>query len=653
MNIFYKKPQNRFALIWNFMFLMLFLSFIVRLLLMFYCWKKADLNVIEIFQVFLKGLFFDIGTASLFAIPGIIYFLLFPVKYIGSKVDKILVYTGVFLSLFILSFSFFAEFTFWDEFQSRFNFIAVDYLIYTYEVVNNINESYPLPLLIASMILMTLTMMWLLGKMKAFKITFAARPIFINKLIPFALISGIAILFMAFVPNRWAETVSNRYEQELTKNGIYSFFAAYRQNELSYDNFYISADEKKSLGLVRQSMQRKNVQFVNNEDITRFVKDSGTELHPNVIMITIESFSASFMQHFGNDKAITPFLDSLADRSVLFTNLYATGTRTVRGMEALTLAIPPTPGNSIVRRTDNGGLYTVGSVFQSKNYSRTFFYGGDGYFDNMNDYFSGNGFDIVDRGRTDLPGDELPTKRTMIPDELVHFKNAWGIDDEDLFDAVIQQADVQSKQWKPFYNFIMTTSNHKPYTYPTGKIDIPSGSGRDGAVKYTDYAIRKFIGKASQKSWFKNTVFVIVADHCASSAGKDAIDISKYHIPCMIYNLPDFNNMKINKLCSQIDIYPTLFHLLHWSYTSKFFGEDVLDNAFVPRALPGSYQELGYVVGQKMGILSPVKNFETYSISTDFEKEKKDAKADNNILPMNIAYYQTAYDLYKKGALKQ
>ncbi len=97
----------------------------------------------------------------------------------------------------------------------------------------------------------------------------------------------------------------------------------------------------------------------------------------------------------------------------------------------------------------------------------------------------------------------------------------------------------------------MTTSNHRPFTYPEGKIDIPSGEGREGAVKYTDYAIGQFLKKIHGKPWFNNTVVIFVADHCASSAGRNEINVDKYHIPCMVYNLHGDAAQVINDQCSQ------------------------------------------------------------------------------------------------------
>lgn len=322
-------------------------------------------------------------------------------------------------------------------------------------------------------------------------------------------------------------------------------------------------------------------------------------------------------------------------------------------MEALSLAIPPTPGSSIVRRPDNDNLTTIGYLFQQKGYETAFFYGGDGYFDNMNMYFGNNGYAVTDKRRNSLVKDNFKATRTTIPDSSIQFKNAWGICDEDLYDAVIRDADAKTGQNKPFYDFVMTTSNHRPYTYPEGKIDIPSGSGRDGAVKYTDYAIGEFLKKAKQKPWFANTVFIFIADHCANSAGKNEIDIAKYHIPAIIYNLPSQAPSTISAMCSQIDLYPTLFHLLNWSYTSNLFGQNVLSNTYTPRILLGTYQKLGYLKNDTFIVLGPQQRVEAFQYNKIKNEQVPLTNAPINLANEAIANYQTAYYLFKNGRLKQ
>ncbi|WP_158796084.1 LTA synthase family protein [Pedobacter sp. L105] len=645
--------KGRYNVLFSFFAVFIAASFLIRFGLLMVSIPKADFSFLSVIQLFLVGFVYDFGVALFLGTLFSFYLLLLPQKYTDTITNRIVTYAWLSIILFITFFSFFAELTFWQEFESRFNFIAVDYLIYTYEVIHNINESYPLPLLIGGVLLLVALVIYMFAKRKVFKHAFQSVSTFGGRLMVTGSLLILTLLYGFFLSNSKADYSNNRYQDELSKAGIYSFFAAFKNNELSYNDFYTTIPKAKAFQLIREELKTPNSSFLSQENsIKRQITNTGKVYKPNVIMITVESLSGEFLAHFGNKQGLTPVLDSLASHNVLFTNLYATGTRTVRGMEALTLSAPPTPGSSIVRRQGNEHLNTVGRIFQKAGYSRTFYYGGDGYFDNMNEYFGSNGFDITDRGRNLKFDDTYKTKRTIIQDSQVHFENAWGISDEDLFDVVIKGSDAQYKSGKPFYSFIMTTSNHRPFTYPSGKVKEASGSGREGAVRYTDYAIGEFLKKMSTKPWYKNTVVIIVADHCASSAGKDEIDISKYHIPAIIVNLPEHNQMEISPLCSQIDIYPTLFKLLGWTYESNLYGQNVLDPAYHPRALLGTYQKLAYLQQNSLVILGPQQKNKTF-LYNKLKNEQLPAKLPSSVVDMAVAYYQSAYDLFKDGGMHQ
>jgi phosphoglycerol transferase MdoB-like AlkP superfamily enzyme len=649
------EPNNRktHSVFFHFLLFFIFLSLAVRTGLLFIVRTKLDLSLTELLRIYGLGLLFDLGVACFFLVPYAVYLNLMPLKWQRANLGRALTYSVFSLVVMICMFSFFAEFTFWGEFESRFNFIAVDYLVYTYEVVKNIHESYPLPLLISAMLGLTFLVVWIFRKRGYFQESFNGHTGLGTRTLITILTLGTAFLYATGISSNLAEKGKNRFHDELAKAGIYSFFSAFRNNELDYDNFYKRIDNSESLSMVRADLSQPHVRFISDTAVTRVIENGPDTSRPNVIMVTIESLSADFLGIFGNRENLTPNLDSISRSSILFTNLYATGTRTVRGMEALSLAIPPTPGSSIVRRPDNEHLATIGSIFQQKGYKTAFFYGGDGYFDNMNHYFGNNGYEIHDHGRESLMmTDHLEANRKRILDRDVHFQNAWGICDEDIYDAVIQDADEQFASGQKFYDFVMTTSNHRPYTYPAGKIDIPSGSGRAGAVKYTDYAIGRFLNKAAQKPWFPQTIFMFVADHCASSAGKNEIDISKYHIPAMIYGSRAPRPMVISKPCSQIDLYPTLFSMLGWRYKSTLFGKDVLDSNYVPRYFVGTYQKLGYVEKDSLVILSPQQKVDTYLYKAD-DNQQTASPLSGNMVNKAIAHYQEAYYLFKHHGLKQ
>lgn len=651
--VFKNASKSRLSLWIHFIAAFVFLSLILRLGFLFWQHSEVSWNPISILRTLLTGAFYDLGVCVFITIPSLLYMLVWPNKFVGSLADKVLTYFFFSLTVFVLMFTFLAEVTFWEEFHSRFNFIAVDYLIYTHEVVSNIQQSYPLPLLIGIVAAATVGEIWLFIKWGVFKNTFTHKITFPVSSTVFVGALATAAVFIAFVRNNDAEWSDNRYNNEISKAGIYSFFAEFRNNRMDYADFYTTIDNKTAFKMVRAAVKEDGESFISEgTSVKRTVTGNPDAAKPNVVFILMESMSGSFMKEFGNDKNITPTMDALAQNSVFFSNLYATGTRTVRGMEAVTLCIPPTPGQSIVKRPDNHGLYTINSVFKEKGYQSSFFYGGDGYFDNMNSYYGGNGFTIYDRGHGSILADDIKVTRNHIEDSEVTFENAWGICDEDIYKKMLSVADEKYKIGEPFFNFVMTTSNHRPYTYPSGRIDIPSGSGRDGAVKYADYALGKMIKEAKAKPWFKNTVFVIVADHCASSAGKDEIDVANYHIPAYIYNAQGVAPQKTQNLCSQIDLMPTLFGLLNWDYTSGFFGQNVLKGSFKQRALLGTYRKLTLMKGNDVMILGDQKkqNFYSYNKTDNSLKAKK---IENAFLDEAISWYQTADYLFANKLLKE
>jgi len=649
----FKIPQ-RYQLLVLFGAVFITLSTLTRIAFFFWSFSEIGFSVIHLLRIVCSGIFFDLGTVSYFLLPYALYLLFFPSKLTGNIFDKIVTYFAFTIGLITFVFTAFAEFTFWNEFKSRFNFISVDYLVYTNEVVGNINESYNVPASLSFIFSLVIAIYYFTHKKQIFKNTFTHQATFKEKF-PIALfIVLVMTLFTAFIRNEDAEWSTNRYENELSKAGIYSFFSAFRNNELSYTDFYITQNEETAFAEVKKHVLADNEQLLNNNSFSlkRHINNPNEEQKPNVIFICIESFSAEFMARYNNTYKITPYLDELIKESFVFDNLYATGTRTVRGMESIMLSIPPSPGRSIVKRENNTGLFNIGTVFKSKGYKDVFFYGGDGYFDNMNAFFGGNGFDIVDRGRGYLMGDDFTSKRTNITDDELTFENAWGVCDEDIYNKVIKEADKNYKEKQPFFNFVMTTSNHRPYSYPDNKIDIPSGSSRQGAVKYTDFAIHQFIEKAKTKPWFDNTVFVIMADHCASSAGKKVLDVAKYHIPAFIYNLKTTKPKAIEKVCSQIDVFPTLFGLLNWSYDSQLLGRDVMkiksNNEF---AFVSNYRKMGFFKTPHLMVLGEQKKA-NYYVWNKVDNTLKDQPIDDEILKLTSSYYTYSNYLYQKGLLK-
>ncbi len=631
--------QNRFQFISLVFFIFLAVSAITRNVLLLKSIDSIDLTLLQLIQIYIVGAFYDFVSISYLVIPFVLYLLILPQKILNHKLHKYLTYIFTYILLFGVVFYAFSEWFFWNEFNVRFNFIAVDYLVYTTEVIGNIRESYPMGILLSIIALISAVILYILYKLGFTKYILNDKSKFSTRLKIALFLLFIPLLFFISVTQNYTKISQNQYNNELSKAGLYSLFAAFRNNTLDYDKFYITKSEEKLFTNLKQLLKTDNSIYLNpknNIDISRTITNKGQEKDYNIMMIVVESLSGKFIKSLGGTKGLTPSLDSLTKESLFFSNFYATGTRTVRGMESIVLSLPPTAGRSIVKRLDNHNMYSSGFIFRNKGYVTKFIYGGHGYFDNMNEFFSNNGFDIVDR--------------TDFSDEEDTFHTVWGVCDEDLLNKALKEADNSYRDKKPFMNFVMTTSNHRPYDYPSGRIDIPSHSGRDGAVKYSDYAIGDFLKKAQSKPWFENTIFVIVADHCASSAGKIAIPLHKYHIPIFIYAPKIIKPQVIDKIASQIDIMPTLFSILNWSYKSKFYGKDILNPSFEQRALIGTYQKLGLYKNNTLTLLSPGKQIKSYKVlkqdiySTKYEETPTSKNIEDDI----VSYYQGASELHKK-----
>ncbi len=650
-----KLFSGRYAALAAFVLYYLLFSFLVRLTLVMLSFGNIKDSLPSLLRVFGQGLIYDFTVSLAFCFFYSIYLLLMPSRWIGSKADRTATWLILFLMLFISLFAFAAEFPFWDEFKTRFNFIAVDYLIYTYEVVSNINQSYPIPLLLIGLLAVISIIFFVFWKKKIFHNAFQSQMRFGKRLGNTVLILALGTAGLFFLKNDQSEYSNNAYINELTKNGAFSFFNAYRTNELDYKKFYRTLPDKQAFSIIKKELLQDDDHYIRPvwDNITRTVNGENNSQRPNIVLICIESFSADFLTKFGNQDQLTPNYEKMAAQSIYFTNLYATGTRTVRGMEALTLSVPPTPGNSIVRRQDNEKLFSVATVLRKKDYQLSFIYGGDGYFDNMNAFFGGQGFAIVDRNRGNPLPEKIKTTRTSIEDKDVTFENAWGICDEDIYRQSLKRADTEAHSGKPFFQFVMTTSNHKPYSFPAGKINLPQGT-RNAAVRYTDYALGKYMDAARAKPWFKNTVFVIIADHCASSAGKWEITPEKHHIPAILYNTGR-QPQEVGKLVSQIDVMPTLFSLLGWTFDSAFYGKDIFRmKTNEERALMGNYRTLGLLknnIFTQINDRREVKQFAFDPVKKQITTETK--TADPTLQNLTVSYYQTASERFKNGKMKE
>ncbi len=580
------------------------------------------------------GLVNDLVQSTYLLAPLALYATLPSDRWHYSRTNQWLLAAGSWLTLSLIAFLAFAEVYFFEEFDARFNLVAFDYLAYPTEVAGDVWQEYPVVWVAFASAVIATAAIWIIRR------SFGSGPMtsasLTRRLQPLLLHSSVLLLLALFYPTDLLSLSSSRISNELVQNGISSFFRAAATSEIDYHAYYSSADSKENLALIERELSSGGGQF------TRLAEGRLDRVFParaaglgrlNVVLVSSESFGAEFSRLYGSAEDMTPFFDSYAQKGLWFSRTYASGTRTVRGLEALASSIPPIPTVSILRRPHNEGVATWGAVMHSLGYHTSFLYGGYGYFDNMNYFFGSNGFEVLDRNQI----------------ENVRFENVWGVSDEDLFDRSLTHFDELHAAGKPFFSIVMTTSNHKPFTFRPGleKFGIPeSGGGRAAGVRYADFALGEFLRHAEEHPWFDDTIFVVVADHGARVYGAEQIPLRTYEIPLMIYAPEHVKPQRVDTLMTQIDVAPTVLGLLGLPYEAPFFGQDVLSTspehrvAFFNHNHDVAIYRDGHLV--VFGLKKAVDHFH-YDPATDlYEPAPQDADLER----LGIAYYQTAYELF-------
>ncbi|MBZ0112244.1 MAG: LTA synthase family protein [Thermoanaerobaculia bacterium] len=601
---------------------------------------RSGVTALDLPTILGLGLWRDLRVLLLLLIPLSLYLWLVPNRIFRSKLHRSLVWLSMWATCFGLTYLACVEYFFFEEFDSRFNLVAVDYLLYPHEVLVNIWDSYP--------VLSTLV---LVGLASALWVVLVRRHIKagLTDFQPLAdrsrwLVITLAATTLALavpIPSVWSDS-GNRAVDQMADNGLASFFQALRTSEIDYRAHYLTGEPAELEPILLEALGSSPSDLLDPSGknfARRFVPPAGKPPRtPNVVLILEESFGAEFVGAYGNPEGLTPSFDALSQQGLLFEHAFATGTRTVRGLEAIIASLPPIPSVSVVKRPGGDDIATWGGVMSSLGYDTTFLYGGYSYFDGMRKFFSGNGFAVLDR--------------TDIKDQT--FANIWGVCDEDLFRFAIEHIDQRPTPADPFFDVILTTSNHKPFSFPEGVPGVPtSGGGRLAGVQYADYALGKFFAAAALRPWFEDTLFVVVADHGARVYGAAQIPLPSYEIPLLVIWPGTLDPTTSEAPISLMDLAPTVLGLLGQDYVAPFFGRDVLSRApdEEPILLFNHNHDVGVLRGDELVVLGLKRSAHGYHYSPD-SGILDEVPVDEDLERIAIAYFQTAFDQFHSGAYR-
>jgi len=534
-----------------------------RLLLLAWYWQRVSATGGSEF-ILLQGVRFDIVLMGLLLGPA-----LWAAPWLSGRIV-----TGAILRYYLVAVTVFTVFVemgtlpFIDQYDARPNYLYVEYLKYPHEVFATLISAYGAWM--AAVILLTLLASLLAWRLSRSALQPTSKTRFLHALM---LQPILLILVLMMVRSTLAHrpvnpsTVafsSDSMVNQLALNSPYSLlYAIYEQHRDNAGGHtsYGKLDTDTILDIVVSDAGLRDAVDITSATPTMHLHQATQALpHPlNLVIILQESLGAEFVGSLGG-KHLTPRLDRLADDGIWLEQLYATGTRSVRGIEAVIAGFPPTTKRSVVKLAETQeNFFTIADLLRQHGYQTSFIYGGEAHFDNMRRFFLNNGFQtVIDENDYDKP----------------QFRGSWGVSDEDLFQRAHQTFNAAKGQ--PFFSLVFSSSNHEPFDIPAGRVSAETGpdADRDTAVKYADYALGAFIDLARTSNYYDNTVFLIVADHNSRVYGNQLIPIERFHIPGLILG-GQIKPRRIAGISSQVDLLPTLLSLIGVSGKIPAIGRDL------------------------------------------------------------------------------
>ncbi len=621
-------------------FYMILIFFIGRLsLFIIYFNRFKDINE-NYYLSFLHGLRMDTVIVSVLLIIPMFLLTLSP-NIIKKQIDKIIqIYFLIILSITIFIEN--ASFPFIAEYDVRPNYLFVEYLKYPKEVVPMLIADHLIALLVSFFMILTVIFIYLKKEknsfIKAFDSSYLTR---LSLFIPLVIVFFIgARSSFGHRPLNISDAMftNNRIVNEITKNSIYSIGYAIYSNQKYGSSIkkYGKMDIKEAINRVEKRLQIKSIN--DSSPFLRTVKTNFPQTKPkNLVLFIQESLGGQFVEAVGGEKGITPNINRLAKDGILFRDAYSNGTRSIRGLAGLVSGILSVPGKGVLKRDKSQkNFFTIASLLKPYGYQSSFFYGGESRFDNMKGWFIGNGFDkIIDQEKFKNP----------------KFVGTWGISDDEVVDRANKEFKELYNNNQKFASVIFSTTNHTPFEFPDGKIELIKGEKKNSVkntIKFADYAIGKLIKSAKKDGYYKDTIFVIVADHNVRVYGDDVVPVNMFHIPALI--LGGGVKPKIyDNIVSQPDILATALDLMGIDNLNyPILGKSIFDNKKQNISLMQFHSFYALRVENKVAVIRPdkkpltfiYKNNRLVATKPDIELQK-DALA--FIISLNYLYDKRLY----------
>ncbi len=598
---------------------------------------------------FIYGLRMDTIAVSYLMIIPVLLLTLSP-KMVSIAVDKLLrVYFLIILLILVYMEN--ATFPFFAEYDVRPNFKFVEYLEYPKEVFAMIFAEYKLALFISMVMMATVAYFyWKLTKnafLKSFEEVYWKRLLLIFPL-SILLFIGIRSSFGHRAANNSdAMYSSNRVINEITKNTAYSVaYSIYANKKFASKGTgqYGKMDVNEA---IKRVSRRLDINSSNNESIfSRLERTHFKQEKPkNLVIFLQESVGAQFSASVGGEEGIMPEFDRLAKDGIIFTDLYSNGTRSIRGIAGVVAGNFAVPGKGVLKRPKSQtDWFTIARLFKPLGYETSFIYGGESRFDNMKAWFLGNGFDkVIDEGK-------MPA---------CNYIGTWGICDEE----VVGFADTEYKRLndnkKAFMSVVFSTSNHSPFDFPDGKIELVSGVKKKSvknAIKYADYAIGQMIAKAKQNGYYDNTVFLIVSDHNVRVYGDDTVPVNMFHIPGLILG-GGIKPLVYEKTSTHPDITATALDLVGADFNYPLLGHSIFSEKKQKLSFMQFNNNYALMINDKIAVIRPNKPASSYTYNRDTQLNLSDkhlipVEHDDELEKDVLAFIVVMNHLYEKGLYK-